>query len=109
MVPRPSRRFPRTLKHAHESPLRMINHLLRSPWLKAGDSRGIPVLRMVTPPEHMPSSMMPADQAFGSTLCLGAMGIPSVRLDALGVKAFTLDHVVGGRRAIVGASERVNQ
>ena len=30
MVPRPSSRFPRTLKHAHESPLRMINHPLRS-------------------------------------------------------------------------------
>ena len=49
MVPRPSSRFPRMLKHAHGSPLRMINHLLRSPRLKAGASRGIPVLRMVTP------------------------------------------------------------
>jgi acetyltransferase-like isoleucine patch superfamily enzyme len=40
------------LKHAYESPLRMISHLLRSPRLKAGASRGIPVLRMVafTPP-----------------------------------------------------------
>jgi hypothetical protein len=50
MVPRPSSRFPRMLKHAHESPLRMINHLLHSPRVKAGASRGgIPVLRMVTP------------------------------------------------------------
>jgi hypothetical protein len=49
MVPRPSNRFPWILKHAHGSPLRMINHLLRSPRLKAGATRGIPVLRMVTP------------------------------------------------------------
>ena len=31
MVPRPSSRFPRMLRHAHEFPLRMINHLFRSP------------------------------------------------------------------------------
>src|SRR6188472_2922867 len=35
MVPRPSSRFPRMLKHADESPLHVINHLLRSPRLKA--------------------------------------------------------------------------
>ena len=57
MVPRPSSRFPRMLKHPHESPLSMINYLLRSPRLKAGASRGIPVLRMITAPGDMPSSM----------------------------------------------------
>ncbi len=57
MVPRPSSKFPRMLKHTRESPLRVIFDVLRSPRLKPGAIRGMPILRMVTAPGDMPSSM----------------------------------------------------